>query len=113
MNEPWYDPNAFSWIPGTVYGILGGLWGSAAGALAPSGKAKNVILAVGWLFIAFGALFLVASIVAYVSGQPYGIWYGLGLPGLLGVILFPTLLPVVLTRYREAEERRLRASDLS
>ena len=57
-------------------------------------------------------MFLVAGIYAYFSGQPYGIWYGLGLPGLLGLILFPSLLPVVYLRYRQSEERTMQAKDI-
>lgn len=112
MNEVWFDPNVYSWIPGTLYGTLGGLWGGVAGSLAPRGSAKRLVLGLGYLFIVIGLALLLMSIVAYLTGQPYGIWYGLGLPGLLGLVLFPSLLPVVLARYREAEERKLRAKDL-
>jgi hypothetical protein len=112
MTTPWFDPNAWAWLPGTLFGCLGGLWGACAGCLAPRGRARGFVLGTGALFVVVGAIFLIAAIVAYRAGQPYGIWYGLGLPGLLGLTLFPMLLPVVMYRYREAEERRMAAKDL-
>jgi hypothetical protein len=112
MSEPWFDPNAYAWIPGTVFGSLGGLMGALAGTLASTGRAKGLVLGGWWLFIVVAVTFLVTSIVAWTSGQPYGIWYGFGLPGLMGVVLFPAMLPVILYRYREAEQRRMRAADI-
>ena len=38
MNEPWFDPNSYAWIPGTLLGTLSGLWGALVGTLAPRGK---------------------------------------------------------------------------
>ena len=111
MSDPWFDPNVYSWIPGTVFGTLGGFMGALAGTLAPKGKAKSLVLGAWWLFIGVGVAFIVTSLVAFFSGQSYGIWYGFGLPGLMGIIFFPASLPVVLKRYREAEERRMRAAD--
>jgi hypothetical protein len=46
-------------------------------------------------------------------GQPYGVWYGLGLAGLIGVIVIGANLPVMFMAYRGAERRRVEAQDLS
>lgn len=112
MTEPWFDPIRYAWIPGTLLGVGGGLLGSLAGVLAPRGKAKALVLGlhVSMLVVCFGLL--VAAVVALTQGQPYGVWYGLGLPGLIGSTVLGGLLPVVLTRYKEAEQRRLAARDL-
>ena len=112
MTPPWFDPNAWAWLPGTAFGCLAGLWGACAGTLAPRGKARGFVLGFGVLLMVAAAIFLVAAIVAYFVGQPYGIWFGLGLPGLQGVVLLPALFPLVLLRYRQAEERRMAARDL-
>lgn len=109
---PWFDPNAWAWLPGTLFGCLGGLWGSCAGVLAPRGKARGFVLGFGGLLVVVSVVFLAAAVVAYLGGQPYGIWFGLGLPGLQGVVLLPILMPIVLLRYRQAEERRMTAQDL-
>lgn len=110
--DVWFDPVHYAWIPGTALGLLGGLEGTLAGVMAPRGRCKTLVL--GIHFGAWGccAALLVAGIVAKVTGQPYGVWYGLGFPGLLGLILLSALTPVILWRYREAELRRSLAKDL-
>jgi hypothetical protein len=112
MNEPWFNPNLWAWLPGTVFGCLGGLWGTLAGVLAPRGKARRFILGYGLMLVAVSVIFLAAALYAFWSGQPYGIWYSMGLPGVQGVVVLGPLLPLVLYRYRQAEERRMSAQDL-
>jgi hypothetical protein len=108
----WFEPALYAWIPGTALGVLGGLWGSLAGTLAPRGKAKLLVLGLHFGIVLACVGLLLASIIALAEGQPYGVWYGLGLPGLLGVIIIGGLTPVIFRRYREAELRRSLAKDL-
>jgi hypothetical protein len=112
MPQPWFDPNLFSWIPGTVFGVAAGGWGSLAGVLAPLGKSPRIVLGAGRVLTGAALVMLVAGAIALATGQPYGVWYGLGLPGLLGTFLLPGTLPMVRRAYRQAEERRMRAHDL-
>ncbi len=112
MVEAWFDP-AFAWIPGTLLGVIGGgLGGPLAGYFAPKGKFKTQVLGFYYLILIISTVLFVAGITALVSGQPYGIWYGLGFPGLLCLIIFGVLTGVVSKRYREAELRRSIAKDL-
>lgn len=112
MNDPWFDPGRWAWLPGTLLGSLCGVWGALLGVLAPRGKARGLVLGVGWTFLGIAMVLLVAGVVALWSGQPYGIWYGLGFPGLLVGGLMTMFLPMARLRYREAEERRMQARDL-
>ena len=112
MTEPWFDPNAYAWIPGTLLGVAGGIEGTLAGLLAPRGKLKALVLGVHFTIIAICFVLLVLGIVALATGQPYGVWYGLGLPGLLGVVIVGVLTPVILRGYLQAELRKSMASDL-
>jgi hypothetical protein len=112
VSEPWFDPNRYAWIPGTLLGVMGGLLGSLAGVLAPRGKAKGLVVGLFVATIVGSGALLIGGAVALAEGQPYGVWYGLGLPGLVGLGVMGGLLPVVLKRYREAEERRFSARDL-
>ncbi len=107
MAEPWFDANSWAWLPGTLLGCLGGLWGSLVGIFAPQGKARPTVLGFGWLLFGASLLLLAAGLTALVNGQPYGIWYGLGFGSLIGTVVLGPMLPLVRKRYREAEERRI------
>jgi len=112
VTEPWFDPNRYAWVFGTALGITGGILGSLAGSLAPRGKAKPLVVGLFVATLMACAVLLTAGVVALLQGQPYGVWYGLGFPGLLGLAVIGGLLPLVQRRYREAEQRRLSATDL-
>jgi hypothetical protein len=112
MNEAWFDANLYAWIPGTALGCLAGLWGALVGTLGPRGRGKPLVFGLGWLLLAASLALAVAGVVAYFSGQSYGIWYGLGLGGVIGVVVVGGLLPVVHTTYRAAEQRSMQAEDM-
>jgi MFS family permease len=111
VQEPWFDINVGAWLGGAV-GIFGGVMGSLIGTLAPRGRARGLVLGLMWIAIVACGLMLVAGITAWFLGQPYAVWYGLGLCGLIGTIVFSSLMPVVYARYREAEMRKSQAKDL-
>jgi hypothetical protein len=100
MNTPWFDPN-LAWIPGAALGIIGGLFGGTIGFLMPLSRLKKRLIGMKFikmayfLFLGWSAAMLLAGIVAMISGQPYGIWYGLGLAGLIGVIVFGSLYSLI------------------
>ncbi len=102
----WFDPATYAWIPGTAVGLLGALEGTLAGLLAPRGKAKLFVLGLHMTTLVACAGLLLVGFIAKLQQQPYGIWYGLGLPGLLGLVIFGALTPVLLRQYRAAEMRR-------
>ena len=112
MMEPWFDPNLYAFIPGTALGVVGGVIGALTGTLAPRGKGKSWLLPLYVAVTIVCAVLLVAGVIALVTGQPYGVWYGLGLPGLLGVVVFGALFGVVRHAYRAAELRQIQAADL-
>ena len=112
MIESWFDPSQYAWIPGTALGVVGGLHGALAGCLAPRGKCKGLVLGMHFGILACCGLLFVCGIAAYAVKQPYGVFYGLGFPGLLGLCILGSMTPLVLKRYREAEMRRFMAQDL-
>lgn len=112
MNQPWFDPATFGWIPGTVYGTSLGLLGGLAGTLAGRGKARVLVTGLLAIFWLLAIVMLVLGLVAWITGQPYGVWYALMLPGFLGNVLMPVMWMVTRASYRQAEHRRIEASDL-
>jgi len=112
MMEPWFDPNRYAWIPGTVYGVVAGLMGGLVGWLLPRGRARNFLLRAWFTIWGVALALLILGFVALAKGQPWGVWYGLLLPGALGTLVLGANSPVILKRYREVEERRLAAKDL-
>lgn len=112
MTEPWFDPR-WSFLPGTLLGAIGGSGiGILAGVLAPAGKAKTLVFGFNTVCFVVSVTLLIAAIAAVVAGQPYAIWYGMLLPGILGTILFGGGFFLLRARYREAELRQMQARDL-
>jgi hypothetical protein len=113
MSGPWYNADLYGWIPGTAFGCLLGLWGGVVGVLASRGRGRRFVFASHTLLLAASAGLFVLALAGLVTGQPYGVWYGLGLPGLLGLVLLGAALVPMRLRYREAERRAMEARDLS
>ena len=111
MTEPWFDPIRYAWIPGTALGVLGGVYGSVVGSLAPMGRARGLVLGFHGVLLGLSAVLLAAGLAALAVGQPYGVWFGLGLAGLFGVVVFGLLTPVVRRAYEQAERRKMAAQD--
>lgn len=106
MTTPWFDPNLYAWIPGALLGVIGGgIGGPLIGTCVQRGKHKALVI--GFLVVVLDAssALLAAGIFAWTKDQPYGVWYGLGFPGLLGLVIFGALVPGVFRRFREAEAR--------
>jgi hypothetical protein len=112
MSDPWFDPNLFAWIPGTLLGVAGGVWGGLAGWLAPRGRAKRLILGGMAVLLAYSAICLLLGVAALACSQPYGIWYGFGLAGLIGLTAIGFNVIPVRRYYRAAERREMAARDL-
>jgi peptidoglycan/LPS O-acetylase OafA/YrhL len=112
MTEQWFDPNLYAWIPGTAYGLAAGLMGGLVAWLVPRGRARNFILRAWFALWAAAVALLIVGLAALANGQPWGIWYGLLLPGVIGVLVVGGNSFVIRKRYREVEERRLASKDL-
>jgi hypothetical protein len=112
MTEPWFNPNLYAWIPGTLLGVAGGIEGTLAGLLVPRGKCRTLVIGVHFVILAICCLLLGVGVVALATGQPWGIWYGLGVPGLFGLIIFGPLTWLVRQGYAQAELRKSMAEDL-
>jgi len=113
MNEPWINPGLIGGILGSIIGILGALIGTLAGVFVPRGKAKKLTLGVNTFAFVLSFTSLVVGIIANISGQPYGVWYGFGYAGILGTVLFGLGFWIILKRARDAELRKTMSEDLT
>ena len=112
MMQPWFDANHYAWIPGTMYGLAAAALGGLVGVLAPRGRARNFMVR-SWLVLWLAAVaMLVAGVVALAVRQPWGVWYALLLPGVVGTLVVGINSYTVLKAYRIVEDRRLAAKDL-
>jgi len=109
--DPWFNAGLVGGLMGGGVGVLGAIYGTVVGVLAPRGKGRTFVFAMHWTAIGLGSAFIVAGVTAVITGQPYGVWYSLLLPGLLLTVLMGTMTPVIRLRYRQAEHRRLEAEE--
>ncbi|MFL6231082.1 MAG: hypothetical protein ACJ741_20080 [Pyrinomonadaceae bacterium] len=98
MSIPWY---ALMWLPGTLLGVTIGGLGAFVGVCASRGKLPPSALKLMLAMLAVSAAFLVVGVAALAMSQPWGVWYGFLLPGLIGLVVLGANLPVVKKRIRE------------
>ena len=113
MNEPWLHPGMIGGILGGTMGLLGGITGTLGGVLAPKGKAKKLVLGIELFSLALSFSLLVIGIIAYLAGQPRGVWLVFGYAGLICTVSWSIGLVVILKRYRDAELRKSMSEDLT
>ena len=113
MNEPWIHPGTLGSILGCTLGGLGALVGTLAGLFAPKGKYKKLVLGVLIFESVLSLILLILGIIAYLSGQPRGVWFWLCYAGFICIVGSGVGYAVILKRYRDAELRKSMAEDLT
>lgn len=103
----------WAWLPGTLFGVLAGLWGAAMGSLAPRGRGKTFVMAFGAVLIVATAVMLLIAFALLFTGNPFWGWYPWLLPGAIGLFVVFPLLRVARIRYAEAETRKMQAMNLT
>jgi MFS family permease len=115
VSEAWMEPDTAIKVGafgGAILGSLCGIIGALAGILAPKGKAKKLVLGSMLIMALIGVGSLIFGIVAVSMGQPYGVWYPFFLIGAVLSFVSGPLIPVIKSRYRQADQRRLDAESL-
>lgn len=99
-------------VVGAAGGTALGLLGALLGVLVARGVALR-LAAAGLLAVAVaGVAAVAAAAVGLATGQPYGVWYPLGLLGLIAAVVGFALRPVARRRAVQIEIQRMRAADL-
>jgi MFS family permease len=116
VSEPWFDEQAFGmWfgaIGGGVGGALLGCLGALAGMLIPRGRGRGLVMGGLSVYLLLGVAMIGFGVTALMLGQPYGIWYGPMLEGVLFTVLCCVFLPLTRSLYRQSEQRRIDAEGL-
>ncbi len=112
--EPWFDNQTAGMIGriiGAGIGILGALIGCSCGICVSKGW-KKPVYAMFILGIAISGALLVTGIVALCVKQPYHVWYGFLLFGLIDIIVFGVFLLVARNLFMAREMKKMQAADL-
>ena len=112
MTEPWFDPNHWAWLPGTLLGCSVGLWGSLIGIFVPLGKGRALVTGFTLLLVLLAVGSVIAGLIALAQGQPFGVWFFLVVPGLPIAIILLVALAFLPRLYQIAEAQRMRAGRL-
>jgi hypothetical protein len=107
MTEPWFDPDKYSWICGVAYGVAALSLGAVAFILVPKGLAKRAVVSAWVSLWSLAIVLIIVGLVAVANKQPWGVWYGILLPGIVGTAVLGGNLLIILKRYKEAERRGL------
>ena len=108
----WTNGGMVGGIMGSAVGILGGgIYGPLVGVCAPRGIMKGFVMGYHFAMLALGVVLLGTGLVAVSIGQPYAVWYPLVLCGGLMSVLMTMFTPMLRTRYRQAEHRKLEAEE--
>ena len=113
MNEPWFDPNHWAWLPGTLLGFSVGFWGSLVGVLVPLGKGRSLVTGFTLLLTLLATGSVIAGLLALAQGQPFGVWFFLVVPGLPIAIILLVGLAFLPRLYQIVEARRMRPGQLN
>ena len=108
---PWWGNRASGRLGG-VMGSFVGLVGATIGALGGMGRARRFVMTLVAVTILLGVCMRVLCGIALASSQPDGVWYPLGLTGLISVAVFAPLRGAIRKRYEQAELRKMAAADI-
>jgi hypothetical protein len=115
--DPWFTQQAAGIIGGVLGATLGGVLGGAVGGgvcgpLAAVGKARRFVMGYFTFLAVLGTALVLVGAFAVAIGQPWYVWYCLGLPGVIVAGLAVGLRPVLRKQYAAAEQRRIDAASL-
>lgn len=112
--DPWWTSQASGYL-GAGIGIAGGVFGTVVGVAGSRLRTPRGFAALRVFILVFAGLAGVAvmlGIAALALGQPYHVWYPLLLFGGMFVVLTLVILPVMRTRLRAWDQRRMQGAEL-
>jgi hypothetical protein len=99
-------------LVGMVHAVFYVVGGVALAQIARRGKRLTLVTTLYWLLLGGAATLLLAAVVCLLGGSASGLWWCLGVAGLIGVIALARNGAWIWRSCRELEERRMAAHDL-
>lgn len=112
--EPWFDGSTAGLVGGLIgagLGTAGGIIGGLSGLCIRKGW-KTLLCGLFVTVITLSVALLITGVIAWLSRQPYHVWYVFGLPGLIGTSVFGGLFPMIRKRFTEKELQQIQAKDI-
>lgn len=106
----WWSERTGGWIGGITGGIAG-LLGGLIGLLVTLGKGRRFVFALMWFCIVAGVALAVFGLAALCMRQPFAVWYGPLLAGVIMTAVVSSNIRTVRKRYEAIELRRMTALD--
>lgn len=106
----WWGDQAAGLVGGSAGGLLGML-GAMIGVFTSMGVGRKAVIGALYGMAGLGVVSLIAGVFALATGQPYAVWYPLGLIGVLETVLAASFIPKINRRYQEMELRKMSAMD--
>jgi hypothetical protein len=110
LTSGWWSARATNLVGG-ILGATFGVLGALAGWLAQRGRGRAFVMGLYRVLLSLGVVSLVVGVTAVLVGQPYHVWFGPCLFGLLGTSLGLVGQRRFERRFREMETRRMMAMD--
>jgi hypothetical protein len=110
MPGAWWSDRTAGWIGG-IGGTLVGCFAALISFLAARQKARGFVVGTARALIGIGFVLGGATLLALVTGQPYGVWYPLALGAVLLLAIVPVRLRGFRRQYEDHELRKMAAAD--
>jgi CHASE2 domain-containing sensor protein len=108
MTESWFAPDVARYF--SLFSLLAVT--AVLTVFARRGQYRSAVMAAGAALVAFGALFLIAGVVAWLLGQPRFVHGPLLLVGFVTTVVWSAGVKELRQLYAAAELRKMTAQDI-
>jgi hypothetical protein len=112
LTDGWWGSRTSGWMGG-VGGAIVGLFGAFIGWASSRGNRLGLALVSAWALAGVGVALLCAAVVAVVLSQPVSVWLVPCVLGVVAAVAAVSALPTIRRRRADAEDRLLRAQEIS
>ena len=103
--EPWFNADAYGWVPAVLSGLAGFSTGMSGEKLGPKGKGRKVIFTSLYVQIVGSLLLIAVGLFGRSAGQPYAVWSSLLIPGIIGTVVVTATIFRLQRVYRKAAQK--------